>query len=238
MNQLNKDYIELLFKSGVNYFQKNSPNNYYNKKNTNKSIKKNKGKILLNDIKTIDELKIFIESIDNPLKKTAKKTVIYDGNLKSELMIIGEAPGKDEDEQGKPFVGRAGELLNKMLSAINIKREDIYITNVLPWRPPNNRTPNEKEILEFLPFLQRHIEIIKPRFIFLLGTTAAKAILSTPLTLSKLRGNWYDYNTPNLKKSIQVLVSYHPAFLLRSPNYKKDAWSDLQLLQKKLSNEN
>ena len=103
-------------------------------------------------------------------------------------MLIGEAPGRDEDEQGIPFVGRAGQLLNKMLLAINLQREDVYITNVVNWRPTENRTPNDDEILEFLPFLQRQIDIIKPRFIFLLGGVAAKAILSTPLALGKLRG--------------------------------------------------
>jgi len=134
-------------------------------------------------------------------------------------------------------VGRAGQLLNKMLSAINLDRKDIYITNVVPWRPPQNRTPTDQEILEFLPYLQRQIEIIKPKILYILGTTAAKAILSTPQSLGKLRGKWYEYKTISLESTIDVLVSYHPAFLLRSPNYKKEAWSDLQMLQTKL-NEN
>ena len=169
--------------------------------------------------------------------KNGKKLVVFDGNISSKLMIIGEAPGKDEDEQGKPFVGKAGQLLNKMLAAIKVKRENTYITNVVPWRPPNNRTPTEKEILEFLPFLQRQIEIIKPTYIFVLGLTAAKAILSTPLSLGKLRGKWHSYKSINMKKPINVLVSYHPAFLLRSPQHKKESWIDLQMLQEKL-NEN
>ena len=124
-----------------------------------------------------------------------------------------------------------------MLSAIKLDRNDIYITNVLPWRPPKNRTPTDEEILNFLPFLQRQIEIIKPKFIFLLGATAAKAILSTPLSLGKLRGKWHEYKSINMDTSVNVLASYHPAFLLRSPNFKKEAWSDLQMLQKKI-NEN
>ena len=127
------------------------------------------------------------------LKKTAKKTVIGDGNIKSKLMIIGEAPGKEEDIQGKPFVGLAGQLLNKMLNAINIKREDVYITNVIPWRPPNNRTPTDKEILDCLPFLHKQIEIINPKYILLLGATASKAILSTSLSISKLREKWHTF---------------------------------------------
>ena len=153
-------------------------------------------------------------------------------------MIIGEAPGKDEDDQGKPFVGKAGKLLNKMLAAINIKRENVYITNVVPWRPPNNRTPTEDEILECLPILQKQIEIINPKLIFLLGKTAAKAILTTPLQLSKLRKVWHTYKTINMNKNVNVLVSYHPAFLLRSPEFKKEAWIDLKILEKKIINEN
>ena len=153
-------------------------------------------------------------------------------------MIIGEGPGQKEDEQGIPFVGDAGELLNKMLRAINIKRSDVYITNVVPWRPPNNRTPTEDEILECLPILQKQIEIINPKLIFLLGKTAAKAILTTPLQLSKLRKVWHTYKTINMNKNVNVLVSYHPAFLLRSPEFKKEAWIDLKILEKKIINEN
>ena len=120
-------------------------------------------------------------------------------------MLIGEAPGRDEDEQGIPFVGRAGQLLNKMLLAINLQREDVYITNVVNWRPAENRTPNDDEILEFLPFLQKQIDIIKPKFIFLLGGVAAKAILSTPLTLGKLRGKWHEYKSLNLEEGIPTI---------------------------------
>ena len=170
-------------------------------------------------------------------KKTAKNLVFFDGNIKSKLMIIGEAPGQEEDDQGIPFVGSAGQLLNKMISAIQLKREEIYITNVLPWRLPMNRTPTDQEILEFLPFLQRQIEIIKPKFIYLLGATAAKAILSTPLSLDNLRGNWHEYKSINMDTSVEVLVSYHPSTLLQSPKFKKEVWSDLQMLQKKI-NEN
>ena len=237
MNQSNKEYIQILIESGVHTFLKEVPNNLLNLKekaieNPSSGISKN-----LNEINSIEELIILVSNHDSPLKKNANKVVIFDGNMNSKLMIIGEAPGKDEDEQGKPFVGKAGQLLNKMLEAIKLKRDNVYITNVVPWRPPKNRTPTETEILEFLPFLQRQIELIKPSFIFLLGSTATKAILSTPLSLGKLRGKWHEYKSINLKNSINVLVSYHPAFLLRSPNYKKEAWADLQMLQKRL-NEN
>ncbi len=153
-------------------------------------------------------------------------------------MFIGEAPGREEDEQGIPFVGRAGELLDKMLNSIQLNREKVYITNAINWRPPDNRTPTDDEILEFLPFLQKQIDIVNPKYIFLLGGVATKAILSSPLSLGKLRGKWHEYKSLKLNKKIYAIVSYHPAFLLRSPQFKKDSWKDLQMLQEKIRNEN
>ena len=237
MNQSNKEYIRLLIDSGVHTFLKETPNNLLETQELKEKSLIKKDIKELGEINEIKELISLISNHQSTLQKTAKKLVLYDGDLQSNLMIIGEAPGQEEDEQGIPFVGRAGQLLNKMLSAIKLERKNVYITNVLPWRPPQNRTPTDQEILDFLPFLQKQIEIIKPKIIYLLGTTAAKAILSTPLSLGKLRGKWYKYKSVNLDTPINVLVSYHPAFLLRSPNYKKDAWSDLQMLEKKI-NEN
>lgn len=235
MFQSNKEYNDFLIQSGVHTFLQEKPNKLLEtQENQSKSSEKKDVK-KFDEITGIDDLIPIITNHESALKNKAKKLVLYNGNLNSNLMIIGEAPGQEEDEQGIPFVGRAGELLNKMLLAINVDRKDVYVTNVVPWRPPQNRTPTDQEILEFLPFLQKQIEIIKPKFLYLLGTTAAKAILSTPLSLGKLRGKWYEYNTPNLVSPINVLVSYHPAFLLRSPNYKKEAWGDLQMLQKKLN---
>ena len=234
MNQSNKKNLEFIVNSGVNYFLQDSPRNWFeNKKkselpdpNINAGDKKKK----------IDDVIKDLKDHKSNLKKTAKNLVVYDGNLNAKVMLIGEAPGRDEDQQGVPFVGRAGQLLNKMLLAINLQREDVYITNVVNWRPPDNRTPNDEEILEFLPFLQRQIDIIKPKFIFLLGGVAAKAILSTPLALGKLRGKWHEYKSLNLEQGIPTIASYHPAFLLRSPQYKKHSWEDLQMLQEKLKN--
>ena len=237
MFQSNKEYIDFLIQSGVHTFLKETPNNLLETKELEEKSLKIKGIKRLEDIHEINELISLISNHESTLKTSAKKLVLYDGDLQSDLMIIGEAPGKEEDEKGVPFVGRAGQLLDKMLKAIKLERKKVYITNVLPWRPPQNRTPTDQEILDFLPFLQKQIEIIKPKFIYLLGTTAAKAILSTPLSLGKLRGKWYEYKSVNLDTPINVLVSYHPAFLLRSPNYKKDAWNDLQMLEKKI-NEN
>ena len=158
-NQSNKEFLELLIGSGVRFFSKNQPNNFYILKTNEILSKESTNDMDLKDIQTISELEKFIKKSDKCLlKNTAKKTVIADGNPKAKLMIIGEAPGREEDEQGKPFVGQAGQLLNKMLAAINLQRENVYITNVVPWRPPNNRTPTSEEILQCLPFLQnQHI---------------------------------------------------------------------------------
>ena len=234
MNQSNKKNLEFIVNSGVNYFLQDSPRNWFeNEKKSelsNPNINTGDKKMKIDDV--IKDLK----DHKSNLQKTAKNLVVYDGNLNAKVMLIGEAPGRDEDQQGIPFVGRAGQLLNKMLLAINLQREDVYITNVVNWRPPDNRTPNDEEILEFLPFLQRQIDVIKPKFIFLLGGVAAKAILSTPLALGKLRGKWHEYKSLNLDESIPTIASYHPAFLLRSPQYKKHSWEDLQMLQEKLKN--
>jgi DNA polymerase len=234
MNQSNKKNLEFIVNSGVNYFLQDSPRNWFeNEKKSelsNPNINTGDKKMKIDDV--IKDLK----DHKSNLQKTAKNLVVYDGNLNAKVMLIGEAPGRDEDQQGIPFVGRAGQLLNKMLLAINLQREDVYITNVVNWRPPDNRTPNDEEILEFLPFLQRQIDIIKPKFIFLLGGVAAKAILSTPLALGKLRGKWHEYKSLNLDETILTIASYHPAFLLRSPQYKKHSWEDLQMLQEKLKN--
>ena len=234
MNQSNKKNLEFIVNSGVNYFLQDSPRNWFeNEKKSelsNPNINTGDKKMKIDDV--IKDLK----DHKSNLQKTAKNLVVYDGNLNAKVMLIGEAPGRDEDQQGIPFVGRAGQLLNKMLLAINLQREDVYITNVVNWRPPDNRTPNDEEILEFLPFLQKQIDIIKPKFIFLLGGVAAKAILSTPLALGKLRGKWHEYKSLNLDESIPTIASYHPAFLLRSPQYKKHSWEDLQMLQEKLKN--
>ncbi len=235
MNQSNKKNLEFIINSGVNYFLQDSSRNWFEdeKKLEQSGFNKDTG-----DKKTqIDEVIKDLQNHKSSLQKTATKLVVYDGKLNAKVMLIGEAPGRDEDQQGIPFVGKAGQLLNKMLLAINLKREDVYITNVVNWRPPDNRTPNDNEILEYLPFLQRQIDIIKPKFIFLLGGVAAKAILSTPLALGKLRGKWHEYKSLNLEQGIPTIASYHPAFLLRSPQYKKQSWEDLQMLQEKLKNE-
>ena len=236
MNQSNKKNLEFIKNSGVNYFLQDTARNWFENP-TNSSSKQ------INDMNGDKSQKISqiidkIKNFDTPLKKTAKNLVVYDGSFDAKVMFIGEAPGRDEDTQGLPFVGRAGQLLNKMLSAINLEREEVYITNVVNWRPPDNRTPTDDEILQFLPFLQEQIDVVNPDFIFLLGGVAAKAILSTPLALGKLRGSWHEYQSLQLNKKIYTIASYHPAFLLRSPQYKKASWEDLQMLQKKINEKN
>ena len=236
MNQSNKKNLEFIKNAGVNYFLQDTARNWFENP-TNLSAPQ------INNINGDKSPKIGqiidkIKNFDTPLKKTAKNLVVYDGSFDAKVMFIGEAPGRDEDSQGLPFVGRAGQLLNKMLSAINLKREEVYITNVVNWRPPDNRTPTDDEILQFLPFLQEQIDVVNPDFIFLLGGVAAKAILSTPLALGKLRGSWHEYQSLQLNKKIYTIASYHPAFLLRSPQYKKASWEDLQMLQKKINEKN
>ena len=238
MNQSNKKNLEFIKNAGVNYFLQDSPRNWFESEQnrSHRSLKdedKDDGKLL-----KIQQIIEKIKHFDTPLKDSAKNLVVYDGSLNAKVMFIGEAPGRDEDAEGLPFVGRAGQLLNKMLAAINLKREEVYITNVVNWRPKDNRTPTDDEILQFLPFLQEQIDLINPDFIFLLGGVAAKAILSTPIALGKLRGSWHEYQSLQLKKTIYTIASYHPAFLLRSPQFKKASWEDLKMLQKKLNEKN
>ena len=222
-------FLHLLKNAGVTCFLQNSPKNYY--KNDNNISSKN-----INEINSLNQLEKFVnESNICPLKNKASTTVFGDGNIRSKIMLIGEAPVAEEDKIGKPFVGAAGKLLNSMLSAINLSRDKVYITNVVPWRPPNNRTPNTEEILQCLPFVQKHIEIINPLILILLGSTAAKAILGTNFGITKIRGKWYEYNNLHIKKSIPTMAIYHPSFLLRSPSFKKDTWKDLQEIQKKIN---
>jgi len=228
----NLSYLTFLKNSGINTFLQNSPNNCYKVKNKNKAPNIN-----IKDIESLEQLELFITNSNNCLlNNQTTQTVFADGNPLSKIMLIGEAPGAEEDKLGKPFVGLAGQLLDKMLSAIKLDRNSVYITNIVPWRPPNNRTPNSEEILQCLPFIQKHIEIIQPSILVLLGGTAAKAILATTHGITKLRGQWHEYNNLNIKESIPTRAIYHPAFLLRSPIHKKETWEDLKLIKEKAEN--
>ncbi|MBS1812465.1 MAG: uracil-DNA glycosylase [Acidobacteria bacterium] len=159
------------------------------------------------------------------LWKTRTNIVFGEGNAKADLMFIGEAPGADEDASGRPFVGRAGQLLTKMIEAINFKREDVYIANILKSRPPDNRNPEADETKSCIPFLFRQIAVIRPKLIVTLGNPATQGLLETKVGITKLRGEFQDY--PRFP-GIKVLPTFHPAYLLRSPDKKREAWEDLK----------
>jgi DNA polymerase len=162
------------------------------------------------------------------LHKGRTNLVFGVGNVNADLMFVGEGPGADEDAKGEPFVGRAGQLLNNMISAMGIKREDVYIANVVKCRPPSNRTPEKDECDTCSPFLMRQIDVIKPKVIVALGAVAAKNLLAVNDSMANLRGRWYDF------RDSKLLVTYHPAYLLRDPRQKKEAWKDLQMAMKYL----
>ena len=200
---------------------------------TNKEIIESAEKLALAST-TLDDLKAAILSFEGcSLKKTASNTVFSDGNPESDIMLIGEAPGAEEDRTGKPFVGEAGQLLDKMFAAINMNRvDDFYVANVLPWRPPGNRKPTEAECDVCLPFLKRHIELFNPKMIILIGGTSASALLNVQTGITKLRGKWLEYSLGERK--IPIIPIFHPAYLLRQPHFKKQAWHDLLAVKEKI----
>ena len=223
--------LNLLIDSGISEFLEDSPQKYYNAKNEKNLYKDN-----LNKIKDLSELEIVIKNFNGcNLKNSAKNTVFADGNPNAKVMFIGEAPGKDEDIKGIPFVGLAGQLLDKMLFSIKLDRSEVYITNIIPWRPPGNRQPTTQEILLCVPFIQKHIELVRPKILVLLGGTATKALLLLDEGIMKSRGKWHKYSSYGLANPILTRAIFHPAFLLRSPSYKKLAWEDLKEIEKKLN---
>ena len=184
---------------------------------------------------SIDDLAALVAAFDDcPLKRTATKTVFIDGNPAAPVMFIGEAPGADEDRIGRPFVGRAGQLLDRMLAAIGLDRTGVQITNVIYWRPPGNRKPTTAEIAACLPFVLRHIALANPKVLVLCGGTAASALLPVSDGITRLRGRWFELSVPGLDKPVPTLPMFHPAFLLRTPERKREAWRDLLALKAKL----
>ena len=199
-------------------------------KNSNKNIRNSN----TNKISRLEKLKNQISSIKNcDLKNNATNIVFADGNPNASIMIIGEGPGANEDKEGKPFVGRAGKLLDKMLEAIKLNRKNVYISNVVNFRPPMNRRPTDEEISRYLPFLNKHIEIINPKILLLLGSTALNALIGNEIVISKARGKWINKKIGNTNP--EVIASFHPAFLMRQPEQKKYAWEDLKMIRKKMS---
>ena len=214
---------------------------YYNLMNANLLLSKSPIKrttksasITLTGTKSekLNKLKKKIQLIKNcELKRNATNLVFSDGNINSKIMIIGEGPGANEDKEGKPFVGRAGKLLDKMLSAIKLDRTKVYISNVVNYRPPANRKPTEKEIERYLPYLQSHIEIINPKILVLLGSTALNTLIGNEVVISKARGKWIQKEIGMAKP--WIIASFHPAFLMRQPEQKKLAWIDLKMIKDK-----
>lgn len=184
----------------------------------------------------IGELRKAVEEFDGcALKFTATKTVFADGNPDADIMLIGEAPGVDEDRQGRPFVGASGQLLDRMLIHIGLSRaENVYISNILFWRPPGNRSPTTAEIAACMPFVQRHIALVKPKLLMFLGGTAAKTMLDRTEGIMRLRGRWFNYRVEGIDEPIPAMPTLHPAFLLRQAAQKREAWRDLLAVKSKL----
>ncbi len=201
---------------------------------SDKPINRFKTKPILEDKpKLLDNLRKEIQNIDNcELKSNATNLVFNDGNTLSKIMIVGEGPGQKEDETGKPFVGEAGMLLNKMLKAINVERSQIYITNVVNYRPPNNRKPEPSEVTRYSEFLRKHISIIDPKILILMGSTAMESLFGSKIKITKARGLWKDIIINN--KTYLCMITFHPAYLLRQPENKKYSWTDLKEIRKKI----
>ena len=187
----------------------------------------------LSEINTLKDLQSFIENYDEcELSHTARSTVFCDGNVDAEVMLIGEAPGNQEDIEGKPFVGKSGQLLDKILETININRTNCYISNIIPWRPPGNRNPTAEEINTCLPFIKKHIQLINPKILMLIGSISAKSILDQTIGITKLRGIWHLYKDKNIE--IPALPVFHPAYLLRRPVNKAFAMTDMLNFKNKI----
>ena len=184
---------------------------------------------------TLDELRAAVAAFDGcGLKQFASNTVFSDGNPQSRLMVIGEAPGEEEDRQGKPFVGVSGKLLDRMLSSIGYDRSNFYITNVMFWRPPGNRKPTGEEVAQCLPFVERHIALVDPAVLLFVGGLAASTLLANPQGITRLRGRWNDFAIPDLARPIPAMATFHPAYLLRTPQHKRLAWRDLLAVKQQL----
>ena len=225
-------------------FQTNESSFSYKDQNTSFSnnvdliedeINKNEIKKVIVQANSLESLKKEVECLDEcALKKTATNIVFSDGNSKANVMVVGEAPGEEEDKLGKPFKGQAGNLLDKMLQAIGQNRENTYITNLIFWRPPGNRSPTQEEINICLPYALKHIEIINPKILILTGAIATKAILrQNNKGIIQLRGKWQNFSI-NKSTSIKTMPIFHPAFLLRQPSRKREAWEDLKKIKQEI----
>jgi uracil-DNA glycosylase len=215
----------------IKYYKFINYNLIYNDRAINR-YKKDNFEISADKVDNLEKLKKSISNIKNcSLKSNATNIVFSDGNPKSKIMLIGEAPGSNEDQEGLPFVGRAGTLLDKMLASINLDRKNVYISNIINYRPPENRRPTDEEMNRYLPFVKKHIEIIAPKILILLGSTAMNTLIGNNLVISEVRGQWIEKEFGKCKTS--VIVTFHPSFLMRQPTQKKLAWVDLQMIRDK-----
>ena len=184
---------------------------------------------------TLDELREALAEFEGcALKHTATNLVFADGNPEADVMILGEAPGAEEDRRGLPFVGASGQLMDRMLAAIGLDRSSVYISNILFWRPPGNRNPTTAEVAACMPFVQRHSALARPRILVFVGGASAKAMLDRTEGIMRLRGKWYDYHGSNPDAPVPALATFHPAYLLRSPGQKRAVWRDLLMLKARL----
>ena len=221
-NQNNNNFDDLMELFEIDYVYENKP------------IKRTIDVLNITEKQSLLEIlkKKIMNISDCELKKNSSQIVFGDGDPQSSIMIVGEGPGQKEDEVGKPFVGDAGALLNKMLEAINIKRSNTYITNVVNYRPPNNRKPDPSEIKKYSVFLREHIKIVDPKILILMGSTAMEALFGNSIKISKERGNWKELIIN--QKTYQTILTFHPAYLLRQPDQKKNSWADLKMIRKKI----
>ena len=226
IKKINSSYIKL-----IKFYKLINHNLIYNNKAINR-YKKDNFEISADKAENLERLKKSIHAIKNcSLKSNATNIVFSDGNPKSKIMFVGEAPGSNEDQEGLPFVGRAGALLDKMLASINLNRKNVYISNIINYRPPENRRPTDEEVNRYMPFIKKHIEIINPKILVLLGSTAMNALIGNDIVISKARGKWIDKEFGSCKTS--VIITFHPAFLMRQPAQKKMAWIDLKMIRDK-----
>ena len=226
-NDLNQKLIDL-----IEYYNLTNINLLLSENSLVRNLSDSNSSLDKTKFEKLNKLKIKIKNIKNcDLKNSATNIVFGDGNISAKIMFIGEGPGAQEDAEGIPFVGRAGKLLDKMLESIKLSRSKIYISNVVNYRPPLNRRPTEIEIKRYLPFLKEHIEIINPKILVLLGSTALNTLIGNEVVISKARGKW-------IQKRIGlanpwIIASFHPAFLMRQPEQKKFAWIDLKMIREK-----
>ena len=186
--------------------------------------------------RSIEELEDALRAFEGcPLKATATNLVFHDGNPKAKVMFVGEAPGGDEDRLGKPFVGVSGQLLDRMIKWIGLDRTNAYITNQVYWRPPGNRTPTDAEIASCMPFVVRHIELVSPEILVLVGGSVTKTLLGRTAGITKLRGQWFEFAAPGLARPVPTMAIFHPAYLLRTPVFKREVWRDLLTIKQRLA---